>query len=134
MNLRYEPTMAGTTISLIPIGVVRGSSCGDWFRRVTSVGGGDHWRLTTSGVLLGNELMTGFLDAGTNPLSSLTIASLQDLGYEVSFDAANQFSLPSLLDLAMMGVGAAPEVRRPCMFCSTGGGEAVVLPEEALID
>ena len=33
--------------------------------------------------VFGNELMTGFLNAGRNPLSRLTIAALQDMGYEV---------------------------------------------------
>jgi len=36
-----------------------------------------HWRETT----FGNELMTGFLNRGTNPLSVMTIRSLDDLGY-----------------------------------------------------
>jgi hypothetical protein len=36
-----------------------------------------HWRETT----FGNELMTGFLNRGTNPLSVMTIRSLEDLGY-----------------------------------------------------
>jgi hypothetical protein len=36
-----------------------------------------HWRETT----FGNELMTGFLNRGTNPLSVMSIRSLEDLGY-----------------------------------------------------
>ena len=35
-----------------------------------------------------NELMTGFLGTGRNPLSRMTVAALQDLGYEVNYDAA----------------------------------------------
>ncbi|MEO8910934.1 MAG: leishmanolysin-related zinc metalloendopeptidase [Gemmatimonadaceae bacterium] len=36
-----------------------------------------HWREST----FGNELMTGFLNQGTNPLSEMTIRSIADLGY-----------------------------------------------------
>ncbi len=47
--------------------------------------------------LFGNELMTGFAEpAGTPmPLSRLTIASLADVGYQVSFDTAEPYSIPS---------------------------------------
>lgn len=38
-----------------------------------------HWREGT----FGNELMTGFLDFGSNPLSYLTAYSLRDIGYEI---------------------------------------------------
>jgi PKD repeat protein len=49
-----------------------------------------HWDEET----FGNELMTGYivLDA---PLSRLTIASLDDLDYEVNFAAADDYSLPA---------------------------------------
>lgn len=49
-----------------------------------------HWRET----LIDKELMTGFLDAGANPLSRLTIGSLEDLGYTVDYNAADAFTLP----------------------------------------
>lgn len=61
-----------------------------------------HWRES----VFGNELMTGFIDAGTNPISRVTIGALQDLGYEVAYDAADAYSLPTALMLALMGVGA----------------------------
>jgi hypothetical protein len=48
-----------------------------------------HWR---EGVL-GNELMTGFIGAGSNPLSALTARSLQDIGYVVNPAAADPFFL-----------------------------------------
>ena len=47
-----------------------------------------HW----SEECLGNELMTGVLDFGQNPLSRITIASLEDFGYEVDYDGAEPFS------------------------------------------
>ena len=49
-----------------------------------------HWRDS----VFANELMTGFVDTARNPISRLTIASLQDLGYEVDFSAADAFALP----------------------------------------
>ncbi len=57
-----------------------------------SGGGGTrfvHWRES----VFDNELMTGFLDAGSNPLSLLTIASLEDMGYTVSRSTAESFGL-----------------------------------------
>jgi hypothetical protein len=46
-----------------------------------------HWDEFT----FGNELMTGFLNAGTNPLSIMTIESLQDLGYVVNTADADTY-------------------------------------------
>ncbi|UCH25749.1 MAG: DUF1573 domain-containing protein [Trueperaceae bacterium] len=41
------------------------------------------------------ELMTGFLNAGvTNPLSRMTVASFQDLGYSVFINGADAYSIP----------------------------------------
>lgn len=48
-----------------------------------------HWRES----LLGSELMTGYLSAGSNPMSLLTVRSLTDLGYTVSTAAADNFSV-----------------------------------------
>ncbi len=48
-----------------------------------------HWRET----VLRNELMTGFLNSGTNPLSQVTARSLIDLGYVVNTALADPFSL-----------------------------------------
>jgi len=49
-----------------------------------------HWREVT----FDTELMTGFDDPGRNAMSRMTIASLQDLGYQVNIDAADVYSLP----------------------------------------
>lgn len=49
-----------------------------------------HWRELT----FDTELMTGFDDPGRNAMSRMTIASLQDLGYQVNLDAADVYSLP----------------------------------------
>lgn len=48
-----------------------------------------HWRES----VLVNELMTGFINAGTNPMSMLTVRSMQDLGYTVNTANADPFFL-----------------------------------------
>ena len=55
-----------------------------------------HWRDN----VLDPELMTGFLSAGPNPLSAITIASLRDLGYTVDPTQADPFSLSASLRVA----------------------------------
>jgi len=47
-----------------------------------------HWREAD----FDNELMTGWLNSGTNPLSRITVASLADLGYVVDMGAADDYS------------------------------------------
>jgi hypothetical protein len=49
-----------------------------------------HWRETT----LRAELMTGWINSGANPLSTITVGSLMDLGYQVNFGAADTYALP----------------------------------------
>jgi len=49
-----------------------------------------HWRELT----FETELMTGYDDPGRNALSRMTIASLQDLGYQVNLNAADVYQLP----------------------------------------
>ncbi len=44
-----------------------------------------HWRES----VFDNELMTGYLDSGSNPLSRVTAASLVDLGYVIDVSAAD---------------------------------------------
>ncbi|MBX9620978.1 MAG: peptidase [Alphaproteobacteria bacterium] len=51
-----------------------------------------HWKES----IFGNELMTGFLDRGPNPLSPLTIAAFEDMGYEVDYGQAEAYSLPPI--------------------------------------
>ena len=46
-----------------------------------------HWRES----VFGNELMTGFLNSGNNPLSRVTAASLADMGYQVNLAAADPY-------------------------------------------
>jgi hypothetical protein len=39
--------------------------------------------------------MTGYLSAGNNPLSKLTVRSLVDLGYTVKVENADSYTIPS---------------------------------------
>lgn len=48
-----------------------------------------HWRESVFGI----ELMTGFIGAGQNPLSRITLASLADQGYSVNPATADGYSL-----------------------------------------
>ena len=93
-----------------------------------------HWR---EGVF-GSELMTGFLNPGDNPISRLTIASLEDLGYAVNYNAHDPFTLPSALSLAIMGIGAEGGFgRRQCAMCGQNrllGSGPVILPESATVN
>ncbi|WP_187176240.1 leishmanolysin-related zinc metalloendopeptidase [Algoriphagus sp. AK58] len=62
---------------------------------IENVGGpgtaGGHWRES----ILRNELMTGFLNLGSNPLSRITAASMNDLGYRAAV-VGERYELPLL--------------------------------------
>lgn len=45
--------------------------------------------------LFKTELMTGYINSGTNPLSKITIASMADLGYQVNMAAAETYTKPT---------------------------------------
>ncbi|WP_435018073.1 pre-peptidase C-terminal domain-containing protein [Tundrisphaera sp. TA3] len=47
-----------------------------------------HWRES----LFGNELMTGYISAASNPISRITVASLADIGYTVNMAAADSYT------------------------------------------
>lgn len=63
-----------------------------------------HWRES----IARNELMTGFLNPGANPLSAFTIGSLRDMSYVVNDAVADEFQLLPLLRAAP---GAGVELR-----------------------
>jgi len=86
-----------------------------------------HW----SDSVFGNELMTGFVSGPPNPLSRMTIASMQDLGYTVDLGAAEPYTLPT---------SAAAAVARGANVIHLVGEETmvlrripIVLPDEALV-
>ena len=49
-----------------------------------------HWR----DAVFSNELMTGFYNSGANPLSTMTVASMQDLTFVVNNAAADDYAIP----------------------------------------
>jgi hypothetical protein len=55
-----------------------------------------HWR----DEVFDPELMTGFLTSGFNPLSAITVRSLQDLGYVVNVANADPFTLAPAIRIA----------------------------------
>ncbi|GEM_PF-844581 len=86
-----------------------------------------HWRE----LVFGNELMTGFHGQGVvNPISRLTIACLEDLGYEVNYDAADDFEIPTSLMLASLGTGENV-THRNC--CEMGSPEQIVASKRAFV-
>jgi hypothetical protein len=60
-----------------------------------------HWREA----ILGNELMTGYINSAGNPLSSITIGSLMDMGYQVNFGASDPYLLPGVFGANVLGFG-----------------------------
>lgn len=91
-----------------------------------------HWREA----VFGSELMTGFLNPAVNPISRLTIASLEDLGYEVNYAAADPYVLPTALELAVMGIGADELGRWRCSMCgqtTPGCVDRMIVPEPKVL-
>ncbi|MEM8731680.1 MAG: leishmanolysin-related zinc metalloendopeptidase [Pseudomonadota bacterium] len=63
---------------------------------------GGHWNEAgTDGTTFDNEIMTGFINENGNYLSNMTIASLEDLGYDTVFDSSNPLDATSGLDLSI---------------------------------
>ena len=65
-----------------------------------------HWKES----VFRTELMTGFLNAGVNPFSKMTIQSLADLDYEVNISGADPYTVPPP---AFMSPTPAWSVRMP---------------------
>jgi hypothetical protein len=63
-----------------------------------------HWRES----VFGEELMTGFINEGSNPLSRITLASLADQGYVVNISGGDPYTL--LLALRAAGETARIEL------------------------
>ena len=67
-----------------------------------------HWRESTFGM----ELMTGWIGAGVNPLSALTIAQFRDLGYVVNDALGDTYTLAGAIQAgAQTGPVALNEAR-----------------------
>lgn len=53
---------------------------------------GAHWRES----IFSNEVMTGYLNSGVNPISIISIASMIDLGYSVDLSQAENYLIPGV--------------------------------------
>jgi hypothetical protein len=81
-----------------------------------------HWRES----VLDRELMTGYLNPGTNPLSIVTLASFWDMNYLVNYSDADGYVWPA--PPALRGVGGARAIemkddvlRAPIMVVDESG-------------
>jgi hypothetical protein len=74
-----------------------------------------HWRES----VFDRELMTGYEDAGRDPLSRLTVAALGDLGYGVNLSSAENFLLP--LPVVRMPAARAAQVPTERILLPVGG-------------
>jgi hypothetical protein len=83
----------GTNVGSVPLEPTGGPGTAD-----------SHWRDTT----FGRELMTGFLNAGANPISRVTLGAMADIGYRVSYSAADAYARPGSMTSAA-GATAAGE-------------------------
>lgn len=88
-----------------------------------------HWRE----LIFANELMTGFIDNGINPISRLSIAAFEDMGYMVDYSKANEFNLPK--PSALKALSELNE-NNQCKMCSSQilRCDPIVLSKSALID
>jgi leishmanolysin len=92
-----DPSFAGAASGFALFGLAGAFGFGGTPVPVENTGGTgtifSHWREAT----FGQELMTGWLNAGTNPLSALTIAQFRDLGYEVNDALGESYSFAAML-------------------------------------
>lgn len=61
---------------------------------VEGTGGAGTWNSHWRESVFVNELMTGFLGGGPNPLTAMTIGSMSDLGYLVDYSTAEPLGFP----------------------------------------
>jgi hypothetical protein len=101
LSVAGDPIFTGAQ-AVAGFNTVGGSLCNCRPVPVENTGGAgtrlSHWRENATGGTrrdgLGRELMTGFLNAGPNPISIVTINSLRDLGFQVDATRADSYSLP----------------------------------------
>lgn len=74
-----------------------------------------HWRESAFRA----ELMTGYINAGANALSRLSVASLRDLGYQVRLEAAEPYGLPARSSVTASVAGVAGVAMRDELIAPT---------------
>lgn len=112
----YRQLTADNDISSVPVANTGGRGTRD-----------GHWRE----MVFDNELMTGFIDMGENPLSRLSVAAFEDMGYTVDHNAADPYQLPDKKTLALKVI----DENRQCRMCSQNimRTDPVVLPESCYL-
>jgi hypothetical protein len=96
-----NPTFLGT-VAMREYGILKNT--GPTAVPVENTGGRGRPTPTGRDIVFGTELMTGFVGDAGNPLSRLTVASLEDLGYGVDLSGAEPYRLPDHLMLAEGGL------------------------------
>jgi large repetitive protein len=78
-----------------------------------------HWRES----VFDNELMTGYLNSGSNPLSVVSVGSFWDMGYLVSYADADAFAWsPAMPALRLGGIDMGNDILRlPIGVVGAGG-------------
>lgn len=71
-----------------------------------------------------NEFMTGLLGLGENPLSTVTIASVEDIGYTVDYGAADDYDGSNTNNCCDADLFTAKTLRNEKLKLSTGGKAA----------
>lgn len=98
-----NPTFQGQS-AMEEYGTLRGDDGGPTPVPVENIGSlgtrNSHWRES----VFQNELMSGYIAGPQNPISRVTVGSLQDLGYVVDVNAAEPYNLPNLLEVAERGL------------------------------
>jgi hypothetical protein len=113
-NKEYGKLKGGTDAIPIPIENRGGPGTRD-----------SHWR----DLVFGTELMTGFVAGPGNPISRMTIASLQDMGYEVNFAVADPYVLPNIATLVEQGLLISDDAINAGLVLPS---IPIVLPDESL--
>lgn len=87
-----------------------------------------HWRER----VFDNELMTGFIDPGNNPISRMSIAAFEDMGYQVNYDVADEYALPDPTLLSLKELNQ----NNQCKMCNRRilRCDPIVLPPSAFVD
>jgi hypothetical protein len=100
-----DPTFVGTASRFALFGLAGPSFTGFGSVPVENTGAPGtafaHWREST----FAQELMTGWLNPGSNPLSALTIAQFRDLGYTVNDALGEDYSFAAAIQAQVQASG-----------------------------
>jgi hypothetical protein len=113
----YGAVAPGTAFSGTPVPIENIGGAGTAFV---------HWREAT----FTNELMTGFLSAGFNPLSAMTVQQFRDLGYVVNDASADAYTFAAAVQsfgAPSIQLGEA-QLQGPIVVINRNGGVVARIP------